>query len=227
MYFKDLELCSYHSGTTNAVSWAVPLRAVGWLEHGEEFAVGATPAVFVARIEKFIGLTKEHFSHHSFRGLHECSLCVATGRQVSGLEDSWLNIFVPGRSEIYAAPGGLLHYVSEHSYLPPACFLEAISTCPDPGSHDYNDALERANAGIEPPFLPYEQAIAAWDANFEKQRALGRVLGGPLIGALRGDVIKAARTCWPELSLSDEAECVVINRLIIWFDETGRVIDAR
>ena len=96
MYFADLELCFYHSGPHDAYEWQVPLRAVGWLEHPHEFSKGTAAEGLVARIHEIVEQTHSVYAQHSFRGLHECSHCVATGVQRPYLDGSHRNIFVPG-----------------------------------------------------------------------------------------------------------------------------------
>jgi hypothetical protein len=58
---------------------------------------------------------------------------------------------VPGTAEVFAAPGGIVHYIADHSYLPPEAFILAVMTCPDCGSSEYLDALRRANLGKDLP----------------------------------------------------------------------------
>ena len=41
-------------GSLDAASWAVPLRAVGWLEHGHGFAVGDV----IALVNRFLPIPK-------------------------------------------------------------------------------------------------------------------------------------------------------------------------
>jgi hypothetical protein len=158
----------------DAASWAVPLRAVGWLEHGHGFAVGAVPATLVPRIERLLGLFREHFTLAGFRGLHECDLCRATGRRFAH-PLSYQNLLIPGRNDVYAAPGGLVHYISDHSYLPPAGFLEGVASCPDPGTRRYLEALRDANAGVEPP-------LESPGVFFSRDSPIRESLGIPIMG---------------------------------------------
>ena len=74
-------------------------------------------------------------------GPHECNLChsfVAAG------------VFaVPGSEVLFVAPEMLAHYVDHHSYLPPAEFLNAVESCPVPGTAEYCAAISsyRDSAG--------------------------------------------------------------------------------
>jgi hypothetical protein len=210
----------------DAASWAVPLRAVGWLEHGHEFAVGVVPATLVARIERFLDFICEYLPNMGFRGLHECSLCLATGRHVVD-DRSWVNLLIPGRNEVFAAPGGLVHYISDHSYLPPASFLEGVDSCPYPGSPRYLEALRDANAGLEPPVTSYAASFAQGREWFGIERGFRDSLGIPLMSATRSDVIRVARMLWPRRTFSDESESIELFGVRITFDGPGRVIEVK
>ena len=225
MYFEDLDACTYHSGPLDASEWAVPLRAVGWLEHPHRFGVGVVPAELVSKIQKLVEQTREHFPHDTFRGSHDCSLCRAAGR-VGGGAGSWqVNLIVPGRHEVYAAPGGIVHYISDHSYLPPAAFLEAVASCADCGSEEYFEALRRANGGLESPVQSHQQFTLEFRESAEKHQAFRRALGVPVMQATRAQVFAAARAIWPEASFSDENESIELGDVRVTFDERGRVVD--
>ena len=96
MHFNDLDPCKYHSGCLDASNWAVPLRAIGWLEHPHAFATGPVPEDFVATLTTLSERTRQEFPHYMFRGVHDCSLCSATGHQRTG-EARWSqeNVIVP------------------------------------------------------------------------------------------------------------------------------------
>ena len=225
MHFEDLEPCYYHPGPLDADAWAVPLRAVGWLEHPHEFEVGAVPVWFVSRIGQMLEQTRQHLPHYRFRGAYECSFCRAAGHHTGGGGWSQENLIVPGIHEVYAAPGWIIHYVSDHSYRPPIAFVEAVASCPDCGSEQYFEALRCANAGLEPPVRSFEQACLQTQLIFEKTLEFKRALGIPLMQAIRSQVIAAARMTWPEASFSDEAESIKLGDVVVTFDNLGRVLD--
>ena len=67
---------------------------------------------------------------------------------------------------IYAAPDGIVHYISAHWYRPPDEFMEAVMACPGMGSAEYGAALMANGApelaeGFEP----------GWDDKFVAQSA--------------------------------------------------------
>lgn len=152
MFIPDLDLCRYHTGPFDADNWSVPLRAIGWLEHPHQFDTGATPSGLAARLQMLVKQGRSAYSHYNFRGVKFCSICKSAGLDSPGPIWSQENIFVPGNGVVYIAPGGIVHYVEAHSYLPPREFIDAVFSCPKYGSHEFRDALHAANGGTAPPF---------------------------------------------------------------------------
>ena len=226
MYIDDLALCRYHPGRLDAAEWAVPLRAVGWLEYPHSFEVGEFPAEIVGKLAELLRQTHEHFPHYQSRGVYECSFCRAQGRAAESLW-SQDNLIVPGRREIYAAPGTVVHYISDHHYRPPPAFLEAVVSCPDCGSEDYFGVLRRVNGGRVPPMETHESYSRRIRQGLEASVAFKRALGVPLVRATRAQVIAAARLAWPDLSFSDDAAAVDLSGVHVAFDRDGRVIEVR
>jgi hypothetical protein len=146
VYFKDLTLCRYHRGTLDADSWHAPLLAVGWLERPHRHTRGAAPLDLAPRLERFVQAAWEIFPQEQFRGLHHCSLCSAEPT-APPLALSHINLLIPGNGVIYASPAGILHYIAEHTYLPPPEFIVAVTVCPDYGTDAYLPALRQANGG--------------------------------------------------------------------------------
>ena len=156
MHIPDLELVKYHNGAFDADNWPVPLRAVGWLEHPQRFASGVVPTAAIIKLKSIVEQMRAAYPHYGFRGVKDCSLCLAAGLPSPGPIWSQENIFVPGACEVYVAPGGIIHYIEAHSYLPPTQFLESVSTCPDCRSNEYQEALRSANKGVEPPLESHQ-----------------------------------------------------------------------
>lgn len=155
MHIRDLEVLQYHSGPFDAGNWAVPLRAVGWLEHPYQFPTGVASAALVPKLAALVMQMRQTFSHYQFRGVKTCSVCEAAGQTSPGPIWSQENLFIPGAGEVYLAPGGIVHYVEAHSYLPPVSFVHAALLCPGCDTPDYLDALRNANAGRTPPVGPF------------------------------------------------------------------------
>ena len=121
------------------------------------FSQGVPPASLVPKLTSLVGQMVRAFSQYRFRGVKTCSICEALGLTSPGPVWSQENLIVPGSGEVYAAPGGIVHYVEAHSYSPPERFVRAVLVCPDCDSPDYWRSLRNANSDIEPPveaFLP-------------------------------------------------------------------------
>jgi len=68
-------------------------------------------------------------------GFHTCELC--------GLFRASGKVAVPTNSVLFVAPEMVLHYVEQHSYRPPRDFVDAVLSCPLPGSPEYVRAVSR------------------------------------------------------------------------------------
>ena len=154
MHYEDLTLCRYHSGPYDADNWLVPLLTVGWLENPHEFTRGTAPDTFLEKLKKCASLARPAYSHLGFRGIHICSICEAQGH-VSRFAPGWSQevLIIPGYQVIYAAPGGIDHYVESHEYLPPPEFIDAVMRCPTYGSPEFQEALRLSNKGEAPPMV--------------------------------------------------------------------------
>ena len=73
------------------------------------------------------------------------------------IELSHVNLFIPGKTEVYLAPAGIEHHIKVHHYQPPADFVSALLACPDPHSSDYRNAINRVNHGVEAPLYRENQ----------------------------------------------------------------------
>lgn len=102
---------------------------VGWLDSRFFYPTGEVPAGF---LDKLFLLCLE--PEAETRGNHVCDLCKSPGIfemlkvQKNGV-DCWLGngeIRIGTSEVVYVAPTLIYHYVSEHSYLPPAKFIEAV-----------------------------------------------------------------------------------------------------
>ena len=96
MYIRDLDPCNYgecESGPLRSENWAVPLKAIGWLEHSHQFERGDTPEGFMVQLE---GLVERPPLSLTYLGMLICSICVAEGLESPGPVWSQENILVPG-----------------------------------------------------------------------------------------------------------------------------------
>lgn len=189
MHFTDLEPCFYAPGPLDADAWSVPLRAVGWLEDPHPFSVGVAPDGLLPKLKTLVDQTRRELSHHMFRGFEVCSICEAQGhvplivdvsepgrrnRADASQENLFMtgdpnvywsqeNLIIPGDGEVFAAPGGIVHYIEKHGYLPPSTFITAVFKCPDVGSPEYFQALRAANGDKLPPLESYEDFLREAD----------------------------------------------------------------
>ena len=240
MHYSDLELCTYGSRALDAANWAVPLRAVGWLEHPNPFdevprrwwstwwpRAGGVHRDVIKRLEQLVRQTREQFSQLAFLGVHTCSLCVAAGNN-GKREGGWSqeNLIIPGDGEVFVAPGGILHYVLEHSYLPPERFIQAVMRCPPCGSSEHLDALRAANGGKEIPLETADQWHANRRARNEAYRRFLGVLKVQVIGATREQIVAAAREVWAEGAVCVEPDgSVSFGDFKVAFNKDGHAID--
>lgn len=150
MHFPDLALCTYGHNAKSPEAWNVPLLAIGWLERGQTFSEGEAEEKVIDRARKIQGQTFGRIS--GYRGLHRCDLCEPEEAGF-GIEDSHVNLFIPGNDCVYMASGGLVHYMEEHSYLPPEEFVSALLSCPLPSTPEYEEKLTSSNRDERPEIL--------------------------------------------------------------------------
>lgn len=183
MHIPDLTVSCYHKGgPLDPQEWAVPLLYVGWLEYPHSFATGIVSDSALSKLKAIVTQTKAVYGLCvGFLGVKSCTLCDASGipspesfsllsdvpRRQSfplGIPGPWSqeNIFVPGCRVVYAAPGGVVHYVEAHEYLPPLEFVRSVLCCPDPDSTEYYEALRASNAGAEPPLKRTDDLFKEW-----------------------------------------------------------------
>lgn len=87
--------------------------AVGWLDDLHAFPTDPVAPELIERIVALCGHPVDHTL-----GFHRCELC----------DDGFSNgvVRVAGPAALYVAPQMLAHYVTVHSYQPPAPFLDAL-----------------------------------------------------------------------------------------------------
>jgi hypothetical protein len=132
-WFQDLAECDYFDPAV-----APFLRAVGWLERGKPFPIGAVDRQVYA---KLVELRKQPWQPIVTAGIHSCDLCLYEG-EASGTA----NLFIPGKGVLYVCPELIVHSMNAHGYAPPAEFCAAVLACPPMGSMAYRQAI-LANGG--------------------------------------------------------------------------------
>ncbi|MFJ1897996.1 MULTISPECIES: hypothetical protein [unclassified Streptomyces] len=127
--YSDLSSYSY---TNEKMPHGVKALNVGWLGEGADFSKGNVPEGF---LDAFILLARDHSSAR-MRGFHACSLPHEDGGppypyrvEMGGVKIALGSAEVRVYSEsgdLLISPDLLYHYVSDHEYLPPQQFIEAV-----------------------------------------------------------------------------------------------------
>ncbi|MBW1599621.1 hypothetical protein [Streptomyces sp. JJ38] len=118
-YYPDLSEYRYSESSTPALN-------IGWLDGHHPFTTGDTPPALLGVL---ISLARN--PTNVYRGIHFCELCPTFSEAQKSLrhDGAFLGtgeIRVVGRQGIeYAAPCMIIHYISDHNYLPPEEFIEA------------------------------------------------------------------------------------------------------
>jgi hypothetical protein len=137
-YFEDLRTYSYSDVDIIEMDWGwLQFRPgydrinVGWLDAAHAFEEGPTPSWFANALLDIIAAPPTN----ARRGYHQCPFCPkrSEGSMLSVDHPSgtlWLGhaeIRVPsGPDVMFAAPSLIWHYITVHSYRPPANFIEAV-----------------------------------------------------------------------------------------------------
>jgi hypothetical protein len=126
MYYPDLS--TYH----HELPYELPtVLCVGWLDPSHPFLTGDCPGGFLHRMTQLTRQRTASFDLHVnvTRGIEPCCLCgdiVQIGEGGSAIMLGMSELWIPGGSVWYAAPSLIIHYISEHRYLPPKEFIKAV-----------------------------------------------------------------------------------------------------
>jgi hypothetical protein len=127
VYFQDLSMYRYHL--------PFPLqdvRCVGWLDSEHPYERGLPPVDLAEKLEEIIQHRSDVFDVHVnvVRGIHPCNFCgkdiklIASRRErLLGMSEIW----VPDNSGWLASPSLIVHYITDHGYLPPPAFVHAVT----------------------------------------------------------------------------------------------------
>lgn len=101
---------------------------IGWLDRKQPFNQGVADPRFVEKL-------KLHYEHRvrQSRGLHPCTFCkerrfglpVELNGRTLTLGSAEIEI-KDDQGRVFRAPDLLYHYITEHNYLPPPEFIEAV-----------------------------------------------------------------------------------------------------
>lgn len=110
---------------TNSLEQAI---RIGWLDRDQPFSKGVADPAFVEKLKVYYDRRVRQS-----RGFHVCPFCeerrfglpVELGGKMLTLGSAEIEVRdVQGR--IYVAPDLLYHYITEHGYLPPREFIDAV-----------------------------------------------------------------------------------------------------
>ena len=125
MWFEDLSIYEYLDEAQTK-----PLIAIGWLENGKSYNTGVIEKQVLEKLGEF---QKNPRLFVVAAGVHECDFCF----QKAGV----INLTIPRNGTIYFCPELIMHYIENHSYLPPKEFCEAVLNCPPMQSLEYRQKL--------------------------------------------------------------------------------------
>jgi len=104
------------------------IRAVGWLDEKHPFPKGQVPEEALDRLFDLC-----FHPVYVTRGYHVCQFCperhlgmkATRGGRERFLGTAEVRVFAPN-DIVYAAPNLVYHYITEHQYLPPREFIDAL-----------------------------------------------------------------------------------------------------
>lgn len=137
-YYKDLTYYSLHH-FENAIN-------IGWINDCNPFTQGTVDKIFLKNLEEYI---KTPFN--TIRGYLKCDICgcdtynISISNQKVNLGYSEIRVISQDGKQKFAAPDMIYHYITNHNYLPPINFIEAVITGPKPNSKKYQKFNERYN----------------------------------------------------------------------------------
>jgi hypothetical protein len=122
MHIEDLAPYRYNSKIL------IPnVYAVGWLDRAHPFQTGRVSAHLIDKLNELAATRPVNRA----RGTHQCTMCSLLNIEVSAQGASRslgsAELWIPGKDGVlFASPNLILHYVRNHSYLPPTDFLRAL-----------------------------------------------------------------------------------------------------
>lgn len=142
-YYKDLSTYEYLK-CKNDIDKGYRILNIGWIDGLHEFNKGNVPDKFIPLLWEYIMVPINRT-----RGLHYD--CVLDGQDKTfiarfqryeiKLGDAEIRVLDEEHKIIYASPNMILHYIIDHKYCPPQCFIDAVMNGPKPGSNSYKKIL--------------------------------------------------------------------------------------
>ena len=132
--FQDLDV--YEGCPTDAGLGILPL-GVGWLRHDVAFMKGDVEKFPDGFLERLLIFCETDFGVCETPGQRTCPICRHKIPPYGSAE-----IRVLSKSDIYAAPDLIHHYITAHQYRPPDEFVQATLDSPLPTSVEHR-ALQK------------------------------------------------------------------------------------
>jgi hypothetical protein len=137
MYYPDL-------ATECQLGQSLHVRAIGWLERGQECKRGSIPSNFFDALAKQL---ESAWQPVSACGSHYCDLCDSPTYPAHTAAGS-RNLFIPTDTHLFIAPELVLHYITHHQYQPPQQFIDAVISCPAQESPAYFKLMREHSLGM-------------------------------------------------------------------------------
>lgn len=138
--YLDMSEYSYKKGPNER-----PSKNIGWLGRDVPFPTGRVHRDIISRLEILSCIR-----FNQTRGFCKCPLCGAdmVANSFGALLGS-AEIKVFFQSTLYSSPNLIVHFIKEHSYLPPEEYIDAVSCMEDPMSNEA--VLRYRHFGLQMP----------------------------------------------------------------------------
>lgn len=151
-YYEDLTNYEYLD-SRYGLDESYRVLNIGWIDGLHEFNRGNISDKLISSLWEYIIVPVNRT-----RGLHQD--CVLDGQNKTfvakfrkntiKLGDSEIRVIDEQNKVVYASPNLILHYIINHHYCPPQCFIDAVMNGPKPGSDSYKKILvEKDNVNID------------------------------------------------------------------------------
>lgn len=142
-YYEDLTNYEYLDSRYE-LDESYSVLNIGWIDGLHKYSVGNIPEQFLPRLWEYIIVPINRT-----RGLHYD--CILDGQNKTfvakfqkyaiKLGDAEIRVIDEEHKVVYASPNLILHYIIDHRYCPPKCFIDAVMNGPKPDSICYKKIL--------------------------------------------------------------------------------------
>lgn len=142
-YFKDLSINKIDKNLSYTII------NIGWIDNMHEFNKGKVTDEFLISLWEYIKVpinrTRGIYHNVLLDGKNKTFVVKYQGYNII-LGSAEIRVIDTENKIIYASPNLILHYIVNHQYLPPQCFIEAVINGAKPNSIDYNKVLINKNS---------------------------------------------------------------------------------